>query len=637
MKKVLLLLVVLAAGGGGAYWYFVLNAKKPEPIVNTGIVTRGNIVDTVGSTGQLQPVSQVVVGSQVSGVVLQLGADFNSIVTKGQVLAKLDPQTVQTQILQAEANVVRSQTDIDKAKVTLDDARKKYERSKDLSAKGIVTQADLDTAELNLHSAEAALKSSQAALQQSQASLEQNKVNLEHTIILSPIDGLVISRAVDVGQTVNASMNAPAIFTIAADLTKMKVIAGVDESDVGRIRPDQHVTFRVDAYPNEVFNGTVEQVRLEPKMPQNVVTYQTVISVPNPDLKLRPGMTANLNVEISRIDDVLRVPNAALRFRPTNDMYTALGLEPPADTGRGGRGGGRNAGGGGAGGPGREGAGGATAAGAAPGTGPAAARPAAPASGASAGAARQSANARPSGETTGRNGGGRGDFGAMTPEQMARLQNMTPEERDRMAAGRGGRGGDQSGFGSGNNGGRGDNRGGGQGGFGGQYGGGRTAGDRTSGNRNAGGRSGDGRGGNSQGRGGRSGTPSAEALAATRRSAGASTIDALFPALSRVETRGRAWTWDKEKKELKQVSLRLGISDGQNTQLIEGDLKEGAEILTNIIVTSVRTPLNQQQGNPFFQGPGGGRGGPGGFGQPGGGGGGGGGGNRGGGGGRGGF
>ena len=184
-----------------------------------------------------------------------------------------------------------------------------------------------------MRSAEAQIRSAEAQVTQAQASLNQNQVNLAHTVIEAPIDGLVISRNVDVGQTVAASMQAPTLFVLAADLTKMQVVANLDESDVGRIRPGQRVSFRVDAYPAEDFTGTVAQVRLQPIVQQNVVTYATVIDVPNVDLKLKPGMTANVNIEIARKQNVLRVPNAALRFRPTNEIFAALGQTPP-ETGR---------------------------------------------------------------------------------------------------------------------------------------------------------------------------------------------------------------------------------------------------------------------------------------------------------------
>ena len=273
------------------------------------------------------------VGTQVSGTIHELYADFNSLVKKGQVLARLDPSLFQTQIEQARANLIRAQADLERLRVALDDARTKLTRAKELSARQLIPQTELETAEVNVRSAEAQIRSSEAQVTQAQASLNQNEVNLEHTVIQAPIDGLVISRNVDVGQTVAASMQAPTLFVLAADLTKMQVVANLDESDVGRIRPRQTVTFRVDAYPTDDFVGTVSQVRLQPIVQQNVVTYATVIDVPNPELKLKPGMTANVNIEIARATNVLRVPNAALRFRPTNEMYAALGQTPAGAAG----------------------------------------------------------------------------------------------------------------------------------------------------------------------------------------------------------------------------------------------------------------------------------------------------------------
>jgi HlyD family secretion protein len=305
----------------------------PEPTVTAPIV-RGDIADAVGATGTLQAVTTVQVGTQVSGTILELHADFNSLVKKGQVLARLDPSLFQTQIEQARANLIRAQADLERLRVTLDDARTKLSRAKELAGRQLIPQNELDTADVNVRSAEAQIRSSQAQVTQAQASLNQNQVNLDHTVILAPIDGLVISRNVDIGQTVAASMQAPTLFVLAADLTKMQVLANLDESDVGRIRPTD-VRFRVDAYPTDDFIGTVSQVRLQPIVQQNVVTYATVIDVPNPELKLKPGMTANVNIEIARATNVVRVPNAALRFRPTNDIYAALKQTPPEPPGRG--------------------------------------------------------------------------------------------------------------------------------------------------------------------------------------------------------------------------------------------------------------------------------------------------------------
>jgi len=319
MKKLILVLLVLAAAGGGYYYYKIRNAR-PEPVVTTQPLSRGDVVDTVGATGTLQAVETVDVGTQVSGVVRELHADFNSIVKKGQVIARLDPQLIETQIEQQTANVQRAEADLERLKVAMADAKQKLERAQQMSAKQLIPKTDLETAEVNVRSADAQIKSSEASLVQAKAQLNNQRVNLGYTTIVAPIDGIVISRNVDQGQTVAASMNAPTLYIIAADLTKMQVLANIDEADVGRMRPNQRVTFRVDAFPTDTFIGQVAQVRLQPTTVQNVVTYSTVISVPNPELKLKPGMTANVSIEVARKNNVLRIPNAATRFRPTVEI-----------------------------------------------------------------------------------------------------------------------------------------------------------------------------------------------------------------------------------------------------------------------------------------------------------------------------
>src|SRR5947207_1236426 len=346
MKRAsIVLLLVAVVGGGGAAYY--IRSGKQDIQVQTAPITRGDIVDTVGATGTLQAVTTVQVGSQVSGNISWLGADFNSIVHKGQVIARLDPALFQAAVEQARANLAKSKADVEHNQVALLDAQQKYTRAKELAARSLLPQSDLDAAKVAVDSAQATLLSSQAAVQQAQANLNQAQVSLDHTVITAPIDGIVIQRSVDVGQTVAASMQAPTLFVIAADLTKMQVNANIDEADVGRIRPGQSVTFHVDAYPTEEFHGTVAQVRLQPVVVQNVTTYGTIINVPNDDLKLKPGMTANLKVQIARRSDVLRVSNAALRFRPTTDIFAALNQPvPPEVQYAGGRGGNRGQGGG---------------------------------------------------------------------------------------------------------------------------------------------------------------------------------------------------------------------------------------------------------------------------------------------------
>jgi HlyD family secretion protein len=342
MKKASFVLLILGAVTGGFYFYRVRTAA-PEPVVTTQPFSRGDIVDAVSATGTLEAVETVEVGTQVSGVVRELNADFNSIVRKGQVIARLDPQLIQTQIEQQSANVMRAQADVERLKVSQADAEQKLERAQQLNARSLIPRTELETAEVDVHEAKAQVKAAQASLSQAQAQLKNQKVNLGYTTITAPIDGIVISRNVDAGQTVAASMNAPTLFVLAADLTQMQVVANIDESDVGRIRPGQSVSFHVDAYPTDRFTGTVSQVRLQPAVVQNVVTYSTVITVPNPQLKLKPGMTANVSIEIVRRSDVLRVANAAMRFRPTTEMFSVLNQPSPVelqrnDTGaRGGR------------------------------------------------------------------------------------------------------------------------------------------------------------------------------------------------------------------------------------------------------------------------------------------------------------
>ncbi|HXD72620.1 MAG TPA: efflux RND transporter periplasmic adaptor subunit, partial [Vicinamibacterales bacterium] len=352
MKRAIIILLIIAAVGAGAGAYY-MRRNSGEIQVNTSPVTRGEIIDTVGSTGTLQAVTTVQVGSQVSGNISWLGADFNSIVKKDQVIARLDPSLFQAQVEQARANLVkaqadvtRSQADVEHAKVAVVDAKQKFDRAKELTEKKLLPQSDydaakvaVDSAQSQLQSSQAALNSSQATVVQSQANLSQAQVNLDHCTISAPIDGIVVQRSVDVGQTVAASMQAPTLFIIAADLTKMQVNANIDEADIGRIRPNQNVTFRVDAYPGEEFQGMVSQVRLQPVVVQNVTTYGTIINVPNQDLRLKPGMTANLRVQIARRPDALRIANAALRFRPTNEMFAALNEPVPPEMLGGGRGG----------------------------------------------------------------------------------------------------------------------------------------------------------------------------------------------------------------------------------------------------------------------------------------------------------
>jgi HlyD family secretion protein len=318
-------LVVAVAVAAGAYFG---RTDAAGVDIGTEMVTRGAIVNTVSATGTLEAVTTVQVGTQVSGVIEALYADFNSIVRKGQVLAQLDQSLFKAAIDQAEANLIRAEADHERARVTLADAEAKLARARELAARQLIPQNELDTAELNRSTAETQVRSAAAAVTQARAALQQAKVNLDKTIIRSPIDGVVISRDVDVGQTVAASMSAPTLFQIAADLTRMQLNASIDEADLGAIKEGQKVSFTVDAYPNDVFEGVVKQVRLSPVVINNVVSYAAIISAPNPELKLMPGMTATLDIEVARRDNVLRVPAAALRFKPTAEQLEAMNALP---------------------------------------------------------------------------------------------------------------------------------------------------------------------------------------------------------------------------------------------------------------------------------------------------------------------
>ena len=320
----------------------------------TAAVDRGDIADVVGATGVLQAVTTVQVGSQVSGTIASLGADFNSVVKKGHVIARLDPSLFEARLAQAQANLASARATVQRSKAAIDDAKQKYERAKELAAQGLVPPSDLDSAKATYDGAIAQNRADEASVGQSVAALNQARVDLEHTVIAAPIDGVVLARNVDVGQTVAASLQAPTLFVIANDLTQMQVNASIDEADIGRVRVGQDVSFRVDAYPDQVFQGKVEQVRLQPVTNQNVVTYNTIIAVRDDDLKLMPGMTATVSLAVETRKDALRAPVAALRFRPDGFVEEGRGGSRAGGAprtaasgagGEGGQGGGRGAGG----------------------------------------------------------------------------------------------------------------------------------------------------------------------------------------------------------------------------------------------------------------------------------------------------
>jgi HlyD family secretion protein len=301
-------------------------ARRPAPLqYETAVAAKGPVVAKVTATGVLSAVVTVQVGSQVSGRIAKLNADWNDTVKKGALLAEIDPALFQANLEQQKANVLQAQGQLKQAEANVVAAQRTYDRDKPLRASNLIAQADLDTAETTLQAAKAAVIAAQGNLAQAKAQLNQSQVNLDYTKINSPIDGTVISRSVDVGQTVAASLAAPTIFTLAGDLRNMQVDTSVAEADVGKLAAGMDASFLVDAFPDIRFHGTIRQIRNAPQTQQNVVTYDGVIDVKNPDLKLRPGMTANVTVVYADREDVLRVPNAAIRFRPPPEMLAALG------------------------------------------------------------------------------------------------------------------------------------------------------------------------------------------------------------------------------------------------------------------------------------------------------------------------
>ena len=318
MKKKLLW-GVIALGVVAGVLFLVGGRSKSEPKYRTAKADRGTVTQTVTATGKVSAVTTIAVGSQVSGIIARLHADFNDQVKKGQLLAELDPTPFQ-------ARVEQNQAAVQKAVVELRNAEIGLRRQTALKEQGLAPQADFDQAQANADSA-------RAAVQQARASLDQAQTDLRYTKILAPIDGVVVDRQYDVGQTVAASFQAPTLFTIAQDLTKMEVAADVSESDIGGIKVGQPVRFTVDAYPERDFRGRVSQIRLNATVNQNVVTYPVMVEVSNPELLLRPTMTANVTVDVASVPNVLRIPNGALRFRPEEKPDATSAEERAARTG----------------------------------------------------------------------------------------------------------------------------------------------------------------------------------------------------------------------------------------------------------------------------------------------------------------
>src|SRR5437667_6729463 len=340
--------LLLGGAVAAAAFLVVLGLNRTPPIQNfTAIVELGDIHDVVEATGTINAVITVQVGSQVSGTISKLFVDFNSRVHKGDLVALIDPalfkgavQQATADLENARANLIAARANLEKARAALVQTKGDYDRAAGLTKAGIMSQQQLDMAKANYDSANAAVGGAQAnvtqaeaQVSQKEAALEVAQTNLNYTVIRSPIDGTVVARNVDVGQTVAASLQAPTIFTIAQDLTKMLVYTKTDESDVGNIKPGKPVTFKVDAFPKDTFHGVVSQVRMNPTTVQSVVTYDTIIEFANPELKLFPGMTAYVTIPVANVQNVLKVPNTALRYKPSMGpeeilaIYEQYGIE----------------------------------------------------------------------------------------------------------------------------------------------------------------------------------------------------------------------------------------------------------------------------------------------------------------------
>lgn len=313
---------ILLGAAGLAAWKFLPadEGNADAPTFTTANASRGKLVARVTATGSLSSLVTVQVGSQVSGRIQSLHADFNSQVKEGDVIARIDPQIFEANVEQARASLLAAEGNMTKAKALATDAQRQATRARELAEQRLISQAERDTAVANAESAQAGIASAQGSVALAQAALNQARINLAYTVIRSPTDGVVISRSVDVGQTVAASLQAPVLFTIAQDLRKMQVHTNVAEADVGKLQEGMDTSFTVDAYPSERFRGKVTQVRNAPQNVQNVVTYDAVIDVDNSDLRLKPGMTANVSFVYARREDALLVPNAALRYRPSAEL-----------------------------------------------------------------------------------------------------------------------------------------------------------------------------------------------------------------------------------------------------------------------------------------------------------------------------
>ena len=316
-KKILTGSILLLAATSVVLGFTLFRADKNTGIhYKTETIEKGHVESMVVTTGTLNPVMQVDIGSQVSGIIKEIYVDFNSLIEKGQVLAILDQSAFLTKLNQSKANFASAEASLEKAQITLENLKKKFDRYTELFTKELVSYEEMETIETQFLNAKADLKSTEAKLSQAQSQLDASQVDLEYTVITSPVKGVVIDRKFNIGQTVAASMQAPVLFSIAQDLSQMQVECSIDEADIGSVKEGQNVQFSVDAYPDESFVGTISQVRYSPVITQNVVTYTTIVDVDNPDLNLLPGMTATVSIIVEQAKNVLLIPNAALRYTP---------------------------------------------------------------------------------------------------------------------------------------------------------------------------------------------------------------------------------------------------------------------------------------------------------------------------------
>jgi HlyD family secretion protein len=332
MKTRFLVLAALVIGGSVVYVRYTRHQEPPR--ISQLNVDRGDISDVASATGTLQPMRTVQIGSQVTGVVTKLYVDFNSIVHEGQLLAEIDRRLPQQDLDSAKAAEEKAEVDLGQDKAVLDNDRTNLARSEELFRRDLMAASDRETAEVQTESDEMKVQQDASAITIAEAAITQAQLNLDHCRIVSPINGIVIERDVDEGQTVTSTVSAPTLFILATDLTHLQLMAEIDESEIGKIHEGQDVSFTVDAYPGTTFQGKIAVMRLTSNNVNNVVTYDTVVTVDNPDLRLRPEMTTSIKIEAAHVAGVLRVPNLALRFKPTTQMYTAFHQTPIDVTGQ---------------------------------------------------------------------------------------------------------------------------------------------------------------------------------------------------------------------------------------------------------------------------------------------------------------